>query len=223
MLSQKSRRCYQRVMSGLERGGTLRFLTLTSSPESTKDIEASFRALYMRAKRRGLIQGYIKVPELTKQGRAHLHVLFRGEYISQKLISKWWSEIHRASVVDIRAVRPYGGKRKVANYMAKYMSKEAAGRYSWSWGWVWKGFCKDWKIYKAYWSRWFEKDGVTTFKNCLLGWQMWLHGVYKISRDDMLADYPPHITIKMQSPVMQLNRQLNLLSGRKAQCTSAIS
>jgi hypothetical protein len=177
----------------------------------------------MRAKRRGLIQGYIKVPELTTAGRAHLHILFRGEYISQKLLSKWWLEIHRAAVVDIRAVKPQGGKRRIAAYVAKYMSKEAAGRYSWSWGWVWKGFCKDWKLWKAYWSRWFERQGVTTFKNCLLGWQLWLHGVYRIERADLIADYPPRITIKLSMPQLSLNKQLNLLSGGNFQCTSLIS
>ena len=217
--SAKSRRCYHRVMSGLERGGRLRFLTLTSSPESTKDIEASFRALYMRAKRRGLIQGYIKVPELTKEGRVHLHILFRGEYISQKLISKWWEEIHRAKIVDIRAVKPRGGKRRVAAYVAKYMSKEGAGRYSWSWGWVWKGFCKDWQLWKRYWSHWFEKQGVTTFKNCLLGWQLWLHGVYSISREGMQELWHPPNVIKINSPAVEFNKQLNLLSGGTFKCT----
>jgi hypothetical protein len=220
--SQKSRRCYQRVMSGLERGGQLRFLTLTSSPESSKEIEASWRALYMRLKRRGLIQGYIKVPELTQAGRAHLHVLFRGSYVSQKLISLWWSQIHHASIVDIRAVKAHGSKRNVAGYMAKYMSKEAAGRYSWSWGWVWKGFCKDWKLYKAYWSRWFEVRGVTTFKNCLLGWQMWLHGIYKISRADMEADYPPHITIQKNFSAFHVTKPIEILLGGTQSCMSQI-
>jgi len=96
--TQKSRRCYHRVLSGVERGGTLRFLTLTSSNESPDTCQRSFRALYMRLKRRNLIQGYIKVPEMSKNGKQHLHVLFRGSYLEQSLISNWWQEIHHAKV-----------------------------------------------------------------------------------------------------------------------------
>lgn len=140
----KSRRCYHRVISGLERGGKFRFLTLTSSNDSPDTCQRSWRVLYMRLKRRGLIEGYIKVPERSKNGKQHLHVLLRGEYIAQAMVSEWWQEIHGAKVVDIRRV---GGKRtrgQLAGYMAKYMSKESEFRYSWSWGWVWRGFVKDW-------------------------------------------------------------------------------
>jgi hypothetical protein len=216
MHSAKSRRCYHRVMSGLERGGRMRFLTLTSSPESTAQIQASFRALYMRLKRRGLISGYIKVPELTATGRFHLHILFRGSYIEQRLISTWWSQIHHASVVDIRAVRLNRKKKSIACYMAKYMSKESAGRYSWSCGWVWKGFCNDWRCWKKYWSVWFEKKDKITFRHCLLGWQMWLHDILEIDREAMAAFLPPHIvvTISKSFPFLvgQANTSLSFFS-----------
>lgn len=142
--SKKKRRCYHRVISGIERGGVLRFITLTSSPQSPKEIQRSWRALYMRLKRRGLVLGYIKVPEYTKNGRAHLHVLYRGKYIDHYIIRSMWQEIHQASIVDIRLVKAKMTNRHMANELAKYMAKENAGRYSWSWGWVWKGFCRDW-------------------------------------------------------------------------------
>jgi hypothetical protein len=190
-------------MSGLERGGNFRFLTLTSAPESSRRIQDSWRALQMRMIRRGLLQGYIKVPEYTKSGLVHLHVLFRGNYVAQRLISTWWKEIHGASVVDIRFLRLGQRRRGVASYMAKYMSKEAAGRYSWSWGWVWKGFCRDWALWKRYWSRWFEVYGKTTFHHCMVGWQMWLHGSIKVSREDMITDMPPHVTISQVTDVQQ--------------------
>jgi len=102
----------------------------------------------MRLKRRNLIQGYIKVPEASKNGKQHLHVLFRGSYIDQVLIGRWWQEIHHARIVDIRKVKAYRPRKLLASYMAKYMSKENIYRYSWSWGWVWKGFCKDWAYLK---------------------------------------------------------------------------
>ena len=196
MLTAKRKRCYHRVMSGLERGGQLRFLTLTSSDEATQDIQKSWRALYMRMKRRNLIQGYIKVPELTKKGRLHLHVLFRGEYVAQALISKWWSDIHHSQVVDIRYVQLYRGKKAVASYMAKYMSKETAGRYGWSWGWVWRGFCRHWLLWKRYWRRTFERDGQTTFRHCIIGWQWWLHDLIEIDVEAMEEFAHPSYVIK---------------------------
>lgn len=196
MLSSKSRRCYHRVMSGLERGGSLRFLTLTSSVESPDDIQRSWRALYMRMLRRGLITGYIKVPETTKSGRLHYHILFRGSYISQRLLSRWWSDIHQAPIVDIRSFVPFKGKKPVASYMAKYMSKESAGRYSWSWGWVWRGFCRHWTMWKKYWRSHYEVVGKTTFSNCLCGWKWWLRGVIEIDVEAMSLDLPPPLVIK---------------------------
>ena len=171
MPTAKSRRCYHRVMSGLERGGQIRFLTLTSSDDSPSTCQNSFRALYMRLKRRNLLQGYIKVPENTKSGRQHLHILFRGSYIEQALISKWWDDIHHAQVVDIRAVKKGENRRKIASDMASYMAKSSLYRYSWNWGWVWRGFCRDWAELKRR-VRALEKAGSPTpFKEILRFWQ----------------------------------------------------
>ena len=199
MLTAKSRRCYHRVMSGLERGGSLRFLTLTSSVDAPQDIQKSWRALYMRMKRRGLIDGYIKVPELTQAGRQHLHILFRGSYISQRLLVKWWSQIHRSQVVDIRSFRPYGGKKRTASYMAKYMSKESAGRYSWSWGWVWRGFCKHWLWWKQWWRFYYEREPALPFKHCLLGWKMWLHDQLDVDLFALENKMPPYAVVTQQA------------------------
>jgi len=137
---RKYKRCFHRVMSGIERGGELRFLTLTSSTSSPLDIQRSWRKLYMRMVRRQMITGYIKVTEITKSGLLHLHVLFRGSYVAQAWLSKVWSSIHGAEVVDIR--KAYG-KSGVGRYMAKYMSK-GGERYSWSYGWVYRGFAGVW-------------------------------------------------------------------------------
>jgi len=166
----KSRRCYHRVISGIERGGRLRFLTLTSSADSPDTCQRSFRALYMRLKRRGLIKGYIKVPETSKNGKQHLHILFRGSYIEQALISKWWDEIHHAKVVDIRAVNYHQNRRKIASDMASYMSKPNLLRYSWNWDWVWRGFCKDWtQLKRRIWA--LTKAGCyTPFQDVIRFW-----------------------------------------------------
>lgn len=172
--SAKSRRCYHRVISGIERGGTLRFLTLTSSKNSPDTCQRSFRALYMRLKRRGLIQGYIKVPEASKNGKQHLHILFRGSYLEQALISHWWQEIHHAKIIDIRRVWANTNKRKLASDMASYMAKDNWYRYSWNWGWVWRGFCRDWaKLKKQFWE--YQKvGGQKPFSWLLQQWSYWL-------------------------------------------------
>lgn len=167
----KSRRCYHRVISGVERGGRLRFLTLTSSNDSPDTCQNSFRALYMRLKRRGLIQGYVKVPERSKNGKQHLHILFRGEYIAQALISTWWLQIHKAQVVDIRLVKSRRTPKALASYMAKYMSKENIFRYSWNWTWVWRGFVKDWTWLKRRFAALARSWRNTNFPLLLLWWK----------------------------------------------------
>ena len=173
--SKKKRRCYHRVISGIERGGQLRFLTLTSSPESPKDIQKSWRALYMRLFRRGLITGYIKVPEYTKRGKAHLHVLYRGKYIDHYIIRSMWQEIHRASIVDIRLVKPKYSNKQMANELAKYMAKKNAGRYSWSWGWVWKAFCRDWTRLKQLFNYNNFYGPLEPFSGLIKLWRWFLH------------------------------------------------
>ncbi len=102
------------------------------------------------------MRGYIKVPEISKNGGQHCHVLFRGTFIEQAWLSAQWQEIHGAKIVDIRKAVYGQSKHRIASYLAKYMSKEGAGRYSWDWGWVWKGFVKDWCRLKSYW--WHLRD-----------------------------------------------------------------
>ncbi len=198
--TKKSRRCFHRVISGLKRGGRIRFLTLTSSDAAPDDIQRSWRCLQMRMVRRGLLAGYIRVPETASDGRKHLHILFRGSYVEQSLIKKWWEEIHQSTIVDIRLVKLGREPRRVANYMAKYMSKESAGRYSWSWGWVWRGFCKDWKEWKRWWRRYYEREGVNSFRNCIVGWDWWLRGIIKIDRDALYLEPAPPFVITMPTP-----------------------
>lgn len=185
----KSRRCYHRVISGIERGGELRFLTLTSSKESPDTCQRSFRALYMRLRRRGLIEGYIKVPELSKNGKQHLHVLFRGKYIAQALVSNWWNELHHAKVVDIRAVNRGRGKKYLASYMAKYMSKDNQYRYSWNWDWVWRGFVNDWRMLKRLIREHYGEISGVAKPILLKSWRAWLHGTWQ--PDFQLLPQPP--------------------------------
>lgn len=187
--TKRNRRCFHRVMSGLQRGGRIRFLTLTSAPQSG-DIHRHFKALVMRLKRRGLLTGYIQVPAYTKSGLVHKHILFRGSYLEQAMIAKWWSDLHGAKVVDIRAVR--GNKRLIAGYMASYMSNQSAGHYSWDWGWVWRGFVRDWQRLKHSWlcarHGW---DVFSPLKSGLPRWDVSLTGLLLQWRWHLETGIPP--------------------------------
>jgi len=135
------------------------------------------------------MQGYIKVPEASKNGKQHLHVLFRGSYIDQRLISHWWKEIHQAEIVDIRAVGNGREPKALASYMAKYMAKENIYRYSWNWGWVWRGFCRDWTNLKKSWRTLNAGGGNFSFQDLLRWWRLWLKGFWQ--PDFTLLPVPP--------------------------------
>jgi len=144
--SRRKKRCFHRVISGLEKGGSLRLITLTSSNEAVNPIQQDFRRLMMRLQRRKLVTGYLKVIETKDDWREHIHLCFRGSYIAKAYLSYLWNLLHQSPIVDIRAIKQgKGHKRRVANYLAKYMVKEFVRRYSWSWAWVYKGFVKVWK------------------------------------------------------------------------------
>jgi len=143
---RRYKRCFHRVISGLERGGSLRFVTLTSSDQAINPIQQDFRRLIMRLRRRGIVKDYIRVVEIKNDGRQHIHMIFRGNYIAQAYLSYLWEKLHQSPIVDIRQVMLFSDTLgKAAAEMAKYMSKELHRRYSCSWGWVYKGFVKVWK------------------------------------------------------------------------------
>jgi len=125
------------------------------------------------------MQGYIKVPELSKNGKQHLHVLFRGSYIEQALISHLWQKLHHAKIVDIRSVSSNVDKRKLASDMASYMAKDNAYRYSWNWDWVWRGFCRDWAKLKKLVALFNPGEYRTTHTFLLFCWRSWLKGIWQ--------------------------------------------
>jgi len=143
-------RVYHRVMSGTRLPGQWQMWTLTTSEEAWsvgKDIQASFRALVMRLRRRGLCSGYLRVVEYTKRGRPHLHLLLRGTPIPHWWLSEAWAELHLSPVVWFSKLRQGAG---AGAYLGKYLGKDPRARYSWSWDWVWKGFAGDWKHLTSY-------------------------------------------------------------------------
>ena len=136
---RKVRRFYQRFYTGIGVGGRIRLLTLTTSDEALKqglNIHRSYSILVKRLRRLWGRFEYIWVNE-DKDGREHLHIVFRGEYMKQALISKMWDEIHKSPIVDIRQVR---GVKDSARYLAKYLAK--GNHYHASYNWVFPGWVK---------------------------------------------------------------------------------
>jgi hypothetical protein len=141
-------------MSGLSVGGELKMLTLTSSPDAPADIQRSWRKLVMRLRRRGLCRDYIKVTEATSAGRPHLHLIVRSPFIEVAMISDMWRQVHKSPIVWITRVRKgQRSRRRTASYIAKYLSKDQAGKLSWSFRWVYPGFCNTWQKAKGMFSR----------------------------------------------------------------------
>ena len=139
---RRKKRAYRMALSGIQRGGKARFLTLTSSPESPRDVHHSFRILKERLRRRGQFE-YLAVRERTKSGLTHLHVLCRGRFIPQGWLSDAWKSIHKAPVVWITLVNSGG---EASRYVCKYVGKELADRFWWSWRWVYRGASLVWRV-----------------------------------------------------------------------------
>jgi len=186
-------RFYQRYFTGVGVGGQLRFLTLTSSDYAVAqgyDIHRHYRALVMRLRRRFGRFEYMGVVE-RKGDREHLHLVFRGEYMAQALISAIWQELHASPVVDIRAV---WGSRGGAAELAKYLVKAVKNHYWASYGWVfqgWVGWSKAVKrcigAYpsKACLTRLAQLGGVTASlaTHLVVGWYPWLEGRLALAID----------------------------------------
>lgn len=169
MYTQRQRRCFSRIVSGLRRGGSVKVMVLTSSPASPADIHHSFRVLKERLRRRGDFE-YLAVCEIGKGGMKHLHIVFRGQFVPQKLLSLWWARIHSAPVVWISAVR---GKRGIAGELCKYLVKDMFCRFWSSWYWIYRGWRIVWCMLMKLLH--YEKYKVS-FKQVLVGWERHLAG-----------------------------------------------
>lgn len=110
-------------------GQPQRFITLTVNPnwfsspeERAEKLVWAWRLIRKRflKLRKGAALEFLAVFELTKLGEPHLHIMQRGSFIPQKWLSAQMKELMGAPIVDIRTVR---GKKEVARYVTKYISK----------------------------------------------------------------------------------------------------
>ena len=152
---RRRRRAFQRAMTGLSRNhrGPYRFLTLTSSPASPGDIQASWRKLHERMRRRGLIDAYIRVTEAgPSTGMVHIHIVFSGTWIPWQWLAHQWMEIHAASI-HIRLARSHdrAGRVGLAQELSGFLAKDALARLSYSHTWAWRGLAWSWAWWVSAW------------------------------------------------------------------------
>ena len=170
---RRRKRAYQRIKSGLTVGGCLRFITLTSSPDSDPArLGRDFSNLVKRLRRRYGKFEYV-AEKVLDEGHGVIHVIARGVYIPQRQLSEDWKSLRNAPIVDIRAITR--SPDRVGNYIiSQYISdQEGKTRLSWSWGWVYRGFCRVWSLYKKQFrscavSLWILH--LRAFKNSLHEW-----------------------------------------------------
>jgi hypothetical protein len=95
--------------------------------DAAKRLVEAWRAVVKAAKRvnpRAQPQ-YLAVFEATASGWPHLHILYRGPWISQKWLSKRMAKLTDSPVCWIEKV---GSKSRCAKYVAKYTAK-GPGRF----------------------------------------------------------------------------------------------
>lgn len=185
--TKKQRRAFQRLMSGLTVGKSrrerLRFMTLTSSPQSVgQNLNADFRTLKMRILRKFHFKmKYWKIR--TNEGNGVLHIIYRGKYIPQSWLSAQWADIHKSPIVDIRSLyETRKGLTGIAFYLVgNYLTKQSFERMSWGYSWVFPGFV-------ACWKRLVDKYG---FKRGLELWSKLLYSQFTVTRQVRLTKFLP--------------------------------
>jgi hypothetical protein len=105
----------------------LRFLTLTSSPDSPRPVQKSLQLFVKRVRRSKFGRKFEYCLVRTSEGLGVLHLLFRGSFIPVGWIRKTWWEIHRAYEVWISLVEDRkGGIVGMAGYLVRqYMSGQS--------------------------------------------------------------------------------------------------
>jgi len=112
------------------KGWSLKFVTLTWAADVDKRrVRLDLAHLVQWIRREYGYCEYVRVPELTKAGRIHLHLAMVMDYIPQRILSTMWRSYAKAPVVDIRAVSDVN---RLKNELAKYLTKAPAGKVSYS-------------------------------------------------------------------------------------------
>jgi len=168
---------------GKSRRERLRFMTLTSSPESKdRNLNADFRALKMRIFRKFHFKmKYWKIR--TNERNGVLHIIYQGRYISQKWLSAQWTDIHKSPIVDIRSLyETMKGLTGIVFYLVgNYLTKQSFERMSWGYSWVFPAFVGTWK----------RLIGKYGFRQALFLWNRLLCCQFVVTRQVRLTRFLP--------------------------------
>ncbi len=109
-------------------GDPERMITLTSNPaasstpsESITLMKAGWVRLLNKIRQHTKGFQYVLIWELTKRGWPHIHIAFRGPYISHAFLKYWWNAFTGAPVVNITQIK---SPRHASRYIAKYFVKD---------------------------------------------------------------------------------------------------
>jgi hypothetical protein len=116
-----------------------RFITLTRAGKTTEEIRINLQKLVQGLRRLGKKFEYLSVVELHLNEQPHLHMMQRGDFVEQELLSELWERYTAKSysgqgsfIVDIRRIDP---NQNVKGYLLKYIKKsweaEKIGPKSW--------------------------------------------------------------------------------------------
>ena len=203
-MKTKNRRFFHRISSGQTlakyQRKPIRFFTLTTSDEAKyNDLSRDVSVLIKRIRRKQPNFQYWKV--ITDEGNGVAHVLYKGEYMTQKWLSYNWNKIHSSYIVDIRKC---DNERSIASYLVnQYLSSQKCSytRMSYSNKWIFKGAVKVWNdiltsvknrcFYNPVQEKWYYKRKPIQFKE-ILSWALhrWNTILYYLSyKQKTLQDY----------------------------------
>jgi len=125
---RKKLKCLKRIHSN-----RAIMMTLTTDPSRHFSLQQAYRAMLKNfhklmtwlTKKYGCHLDYLAVPEFTKKGIPHIHVVVMGVtyLINQTELSDMWSKYGQAEVVDIRRCGQGFRNSSVYNYVLKYVEK----------------------------------------------------------------------------------------------------
>lgn len=99
-----------------------RFVTLSRVGPDLETVHRRLQTLSQALRRSGYGWEYLSVPEVHQNGFWHLHLLQRGDFIPQRILSQRAESAGMGYVVDIRRIR---GGAEVPQYLCKYLTKQA--------------------------------------------------------------------------------------------------
>ena len=103
--------------------GPERFITLSRVGPDLETVYRRLQTLSKALRRLDYTWEYLTVPEIHQNGFWHMHLLHRGDFIPQRVLSSRAHSAGMGYVVDIRKIR---GAEEVPKYLCKYITKQTS-------------------------------------------------------------------------------------------------